>query len=94
MVYGLSAALRGEITLKDGAVQQSNFHNYPVVMMSQMPKTECYIMPSTAPPGGVGEPGTAPIAPSLASAIFAATASRIRSLPLSKHNVDVIAARV
>ena len=92
MVYGLSAALRGEITLKDGAVQQSNFHNYPVVMMSQMPKTECYIMPSTEAPGGVGEPGTAPIAPSLASAIFAATASRIRSLPLSKHNVTVVAA--
>jgi len=93
MVYGLTAALRGEITLQDGAVVQSNFHNYPMLMMSQMPKTESYIMPSTAAPGGVGEPGTAPIAPSLASAIFAATASRIRSLPLSKHNVDIIAAR-
>jgi isoquinoline 1-oxidoreductase subunit beta len=94
MVYGLTAALRGEITLQDGAVVQSNFHNYPMLMMSQMPKTESYIMPSTAAPGGVGEPGTAPIAPSLASAIFAATASRVRSLPLSKHNLEVIAARV
>jgi len=93
MVYGLSAALRGEITLKDGAVQQSNFHDYPVLMMAQMPKTECYIMPSTEAPGGVGEPGTAPIAPSLASAIFAATAERVRSLPLSRHNLEVIAAR-
>jgi isoquinoline 1-oxidoreductase beta subunit len=93
MVYGLTAALRGEITLEDGAVQQGNFHNYPMLMMAQMPKTECYIMPSTAAPGGVGEPGTAPIAPSLANAIFAATASRLRSLPLSKHNVEITVAR-
>jgi isoquinoline 1-oxidoreductase beta subunit len=93
MVYGLTAALRGEITLRDGAVQQGNFHDYPMVLMAQMPKTECYILPSTAPPGGVGEAGTSPIAPSLANAIFAATASRIRSLPLSKHNVEVSVAR-
>ena len=93
MVYGLTAALRGEITLQDGAVVQSNFHDYPMLMMSQMPRTECHIMPSSAPPGGVGEPGTAPIAPSLANAIFAATAARVRSLPLSKHNLEVIAAR-
>ncbi len=93
MVYGLTAVLRGEITLQDGAVQQSNFHNYPILMMAQMPRTECYIMPSTEAPGGVGEPGTAPIAPSLVNAIFAATATRIRSLPLSRHNVEVSVAR-
>jgi isoquinoline 1-oxidoreductase subunit beta len=93
MVYGLTAALRGEITLQDGAVQQGNFHNYPVLTMSQMPRTECHIMPSRDAPGGVGEPGTAPIAPSLANAIFAATATRLRSLPLSKHGMEVMAAR-
>ena len=93
MVYGLTAALKGEITLQDGVVQQSNFHNYPALVMAQMPRTECHIMPSTEAPGGVGEPGTAPIAPSLANAIFAATATRIRSLPLSRHNIEVSVAR-
>lgn len=93
MVYGLTAALHGEITLKDGAVEQSNFHNYPLLFMSGMPRTECHIMPSTEAPGGVGEPGTAPIAPSLANAIFAATGTRLRSLPIAKHNLQISAGR-
>jgi isoquinoline 1-oxidoreductase beta subunit len=85
MVYGLTAALRGEITLQNGAVQQSNFADYPMLTMAEMPATECYIVPSNEAPGGVGEPGTGPIAPALANAICAATGTRVRSLPLSKH---------
>lgn len=85
MVYGLAAVLRGEITFDKGAVTQSNFHDYPMLLMAEMPAVESYIVPSTAPPGGVGEPGTGPIAPALANAIYAATGERIRSLPLSKH---------
>lgn len=85
MVYGLAAVLRGEITLDNGAVQQTNFGDYPMLKMSEMPRTESYIVESTAPPGGIGEPGTGPIAPALANAIYAATGTRVRSLPLSKH---------
>jgi isoquinoline 1-oxidoreductase beta subunit len=85
MVYGLTAALRGEITLANGAVQQGNFSDYPMLMMAEMPKVECFIVKSDAPPGGIGEPGTGPIAPALANAICAATGVRLRSLPLSKH---------
>jgi isoquinoline 1-oxidoreductase beta subunit len=85
MVYGLTAVLRGEITLENGAVKQSNFTDYPMLTMAEMPRTESYIVPSTAPPGGIGEPGTGPIAPALANAIYAATGTRVRSLPLSKH---------
>jgi isoquinoline 1-oxidoreductase beta subunit len=86
MVYGLTAALRGQITIAQGAVQQGNFHNYPMLTMKEMPRVDAYIVPSTAAPGGVGEPGTAPIAPALANAIFAATGTRVRALPLSKQN--------
>ena len=87
MVYGLTAALRGEITIANGAVQQSNFTDYRVMTMAEMPLFESYIVPSVAPPGGIGEPGTAPIAPALANAIYAATGKRLRSLPLSRHGL-------
>jgi isoquinoline 1-oxidoreductase subunit beta len=93
MVYGLAAALRGEITLANGAVQQTNFTDYPMLMMSEMPLVETYIVPSTAPPGGIGEPGTGPITPALANAIYAATGDRVRSLPLSKHGFTFSVAR-
>jgi isoquinoline 1-oxidoreductase beta subunit len=93
MVYGLAAVLRGEITLENGAVQQSNFTDYPMLTMAEMPRTESYIVPSTAPPGGIGEPGTGPIAPALANAIYAATGTRVRSLPLSKHGFTYSVAR-
>jgi isoquinoline 1-oxidoreductase beta subunit len=86
MVYGLAAVLRGEISLANGAVQQSNFTDYPMLTMSEMPTVESYIVASTEAPGGIGEPGTGPIAPALANAIYAATGNRIRSLPLSKHD--------
>jgi isoquinoline 1-oxidoreductase beta subunit len=93
MVYGLSAALRGEITLQNGAVVQHNFDDYPLLRMSEMPRVDCYIVPSTEAPGGVGEPGAAPIAPALANAIYAATGTRARSLPLSKLGFTFSVAR-
>ena len=81
IVYGLSAALYGKISFKDGRVEQGNFHQYPVLRMNEMPKVEVHILPSTEAPGGIGEPGTPPIAPAVANAIFAANGKRIRSLP-------------
>jgi isoquinoline 1-oxidoreductase beta subunit len=82
IVYGLTAALYGKITFQDGQVQQSNFHDYRMLRMNQMPKVEVYIVPSKEAPGGIGEPGTPPIAPAVANAIFAATGKRIRKLPI------------
>ena len=83
VVFGLTAALRGQITIKDGAVEQSNFHDYPLLRMNEVPLVEVYVVPSTAPPTGIGEPGTPPIAPAVANAVFAATGARLRSLPLT-----------
>ncbi len=85
MIFGLSIALMGEITVKDGAVEQSNYHDYPVLRMSQSPMIKTYIVESDEIPGGVGEPGTPPVAPSLANAIFHVTGKRIRALPINKH---------
>ena len=81
--FGLSAALYGAITLKDGGVKQSNFHDYPVLRMNEMPAVEVHIVPSTEKPTGVGEPGVPPIAPAVANALAAATGKRLRKLPLS-----------
>ena len=80
--FGLSAALYGKITLKDGVVEQSNFHDYPILRINEMPAVEVHIVPSTAPPTGVGEPGVPVIAPAVANALAAATGTRIRTLPL------------
>jgi isoquinoline 1-oxidoreductase beta subunit len=82
VLFGLSAALHGEITLKEGRVQQSNFGDYPVLRMSEAPHVETIIMPSAAHPEGVGEPAVPPIAPAVASAVFKLTGQRLRSLPL------------
>lgn len=82
IVYGLSAALFGEITFQDGRVQQSNFHDYPVLRLHEMPRIEVHIVKSTDKMGGVGEPGTPPIAPAVANALFALTGKRLRRLPL------------
>ncbi len=84
MIFGLTAALYGEITWKDGAVVQSNFPNYEMVRMAVSPKVEVHIMEVDEAPGGVGEPGTPPAAPAIANALFAATGERVRSLPLTK----------
>jgi len=80
--FGLSAALYGEITLQDGRVVQSNFHDYPVLRMQEAPAIEVHIVPSHEPPTGVGEPGLPPIAPAVTNAVFAATGKRIRTLPV------------
>ncbi len=82
IVFGLSAALAGELTLDGGRVAQSNFHDYPVLRLSRMPDIEVHIVPSAAAPTGVGEPGVPPIAPAVANALFAATGRRVRRLPL------------
>jgi isoquinoline 1-oxidoreductase beta subunit len=82
IVYGLSAALHGEITFRDGRVEQSNFHDYPVLRLHEMPQVEVVIAKSNEKMGGAGEPGTPPIAPAVANAVFALTGKRLRSLPL------------
>ena len=87
--YGLSAALAGAITLKDGVVEQSNFHDYPVVRINQMPKIEVHIVPSAEKPSGVGEPGTPVIAPALANAILALDAKPVRALPLNAQGITL-----
>lgn len=92
-MYALTAMASGEITLNNGAVQQSNFHDYPILIMSQAPVFEGHIVPSKEPPGGVGEPGTGSVMPAVANAIFAATGKRLRSLPLSRHNIELSVAR-
>lgn len=89
IVFGLSAALGGQITLDKGRIQQSNFHNYPVVRMSEMPKIDVILVQSTEKPGGVGEPATALIGPAVANALFAATGKRVRSMPLSPENIKM-----
>jgi isoquinoline 1-oxidoreductase beta subunit len=83
MVYGLSAALRGNITIDRGRVVESNFHQYEPLPMNEMPEVDVHIVPSTAAPGGMGELCTPAIAPAVANAIFAATGKRIRRLPFS-----------
>ena len=86
-VYGLSAALYGECTLKDGRMEQDNFSTYQVLTMAEMPKVETITMPSGGFWGGVGEPTIAVAAPAVLNAIFAATGKRVRDLPLKNHSL-------
>ena len=88
--FGLSAALSGAITLKDGVVEQSNFHDYPVLRMNQMPNIEVFIVPSTEKPTGVGEPGTPVIGPALANAILAMRGKPVRALPMSSQGITFV----
>jgi isoquinoline 1-oxidoreductase beta subunit len=90
VVFGLTAALYGEITWENGAVQQMNFPQYEMVRMNVCPEIEVEIMDVDELPGGIGEPGTPPIAPALANALFAATGERVRSLPLVKHGYKFV----
>jgi isoquinoline 1-oxidoreductase subunit beta len=82
IVFGLCAALHGKITFKDGQVEQRNFNDYPLLRMGEIPKVEVHILPSSEAPGGIGEPGTPPVAPAVVNAIFAATGKRLRALPI------------
>jgi isoquinoline 1-oxidoreductase beta subunit len=84
-IFGMSLALHGEITAKDGVIEQGNFDTYPLVRMSEVPRAiNVHIMEVDAPPGGVGEPGVPPVAPAIVNAYFAATGRRVRELPLKK----------
>jgi len=82
VAFGLSAALRGEITIEKGRVVQGNFDGYPILSIDEMPKVEIHIIESTEPLGGMGEPGVPPLAPVIANAVYAATGKRLRKLPL------------
>jgi isoquinoline 1-oxidoreductase subunit beta len=84
IIFGLTAALMGKITIADGQVQQSSFHDYPLLTMAETPEIEIHIIPSREAPSGAGECGVAPVAPAIANAIFAATGKRIRRLPILK----------
>lgn len=87
IIFGLTAALYGEITIENGAVKQSNFHDYQMLRMDESPKIETYIITSDNFPGGAGEPSTPGIAPAVVNAIFNASGMRIRSLPIKNHNL-------
>jgi isoquinoline 1-oxidoreductase subunit beta len=87
VVYGLTAALYGDITIRNGRVQQSNFHDYPMLRIHEMPKVEAYAVPSGGFWGGMGEPPLPPLAPAVCNAVFAATGKRVRSLPLKQHDL-------
>jgi len=87
-IFGMSLALHGEITAKDGMIEQGNYDSYPVIRMGETPKAiNVHIMEVDAPPGGVGEPGVPPVAPAIVNAYFAATGKRVRELPLKKAGV-------
>jgi isoquinoline 1-oxidoreductase beta subunit len=82
IIYGLTAALHGEITLKDGRVEQSNFDTYPALRINEIPAIDVHTLKNFEAPGGMGEPGTSAIAPAVTNAIFAATGVRLRKLPV------------
>lgn len=88
IAYGLGAVLHNRITLTEGKVDQSNFHDYEPLRMNEMPAVEVHIVPSAEPPTGVGEPGVPPIGAAVANAVYKATGRRIRSLPLDLHNLS------
>ena len=87
IVYGLTSTLKGEITIEKGAVVQSNFHDFELLRIDEMPKVNVYIVKSAEPPGGAGEPGLPPVAPAVANAVFAATGKRIRRLPIKPEDL-------
>ncbi len=87
VVFGLTAALYGEITFEKGRVKQGNFYDYPMLRMNEMPKVEVHIVPSTERIGGVGETGVPPIAPAVANALFVLTGKRIHKLPFQKDDL-------
>jgi isoquinoline 1-oxidoreductase beta subunit len=87
IVFGLTAALKAEATLKNGRVQQSNFNNYPLLQMNEMPVVEVYIVNSDERPSGIGEMGVPPIAPAIANAVYAATGKRVRHIPIRPEDL-------
>ena len=90
LAYGLGGVAFGNIDIVNGEVQQSNFHDYPVMRLPQMPKVEVHILPSDEPPTGIGEQATTPIAPAVANALFNATGRRVRRFPLSSQGFNLV----
>lgn len=88
VVFGIGAALYGDITFSNGRVEQSNFHDYRVLRMHESPPIETHIVASDAAPGGMGEPGTSGLTPALANAVFAATGTRVRKLPIKSDHLQ------
>jgi isoquinoline 1-oxidoreductase beta subunit len=88
IIFGLTAALKAGITVENGMVQQSNFHDYPLLRFDETPHIEVYIVESDARPSGVGEMGVPPIAPAIANAVFAATGKRVRHLPIRAEDLS------
>ena len=93
IIMGLTSALRGEITLADGRVQQSNFNNYKMLRISEVPKIEIYFLPSEEAPSGLGELGVLSVAPAVGNAIFMATGKRVRSLPFRTAELATVKSR-
>ena len=89
IAFGLTAALKAEATIKNGRVQQSNFHDTPMLRMDEMPLVEVYVVPSDKAPSGIGEMGVPPIAPAIANAVYAATGKRIRHIPIKPEDLKV-----
>ena len=87
IVFGLSAALKGKISIDKGQVVQQNFNTYDMLRMDEMPQIEVHIVPSTLPPGGIGEASTPMIAPAVANALFKGTGKRLRQLPLRAEDL-------
>ena len=83
IIFGITAALFGEITIKDGRVEQGNFDDYRMLRIDETPLIEVHLVESTEAPGGVGEPATSAVIPAVANAIFAATGKRLRKLPVN-----------
>jgi isoquinoline 1-oxidoreductase beta subunit len=82
IAFGLTAAIKAQATFKDGRIQQSNFDDYPILRMDEMPVVEGYIIPSESAPSGIGEMGVPPVAPAVANAVFMATGKRVRRIPI------------
>jgi isoquinoline 1-oxidoreductase beta subunit len=87
IVFGLTAALKAQATIKNGRVEQSNFHDYPILRMDEMPVIEVHIVQSDARPSGIGEMGVPPVAPAIANAVYAATGKRIRHIPIKQEDL-------
>jgi CO/xanthine dehydrogenase Mo-binding subunit len=89
IVFGLTACIKGAITIDQGRVQQHNFHDFPLLRMDEMPAIETHIIAGNESPGGVGEPGVPPIAPAVANAVYAATGVRLRKLPIMLDDLTI-----
>ena len=89
IIFGLTAALYGEINIENGAVKENNFHDYQMLRMSESPEIVTHIINSDAQPGGAGEPSTPGIAPAVCNAIFAITGIRVRDLPIKNQDLSV-----